>query len=191
MLKTFARAVEYAAVKHHGQTRKGKDALPYIVHPLRVAQLVMQAAPKRGYETAVIAAVLHDTVEDTTASYADLVAEFGVEVADVVAELTDESAGPIHDRKAVQATKAPSMSIMARIVKIADQTDNVHDAAYHPAVDWSDKKRMEYIDLASKVVQACQAKENPVITRLVSTFMDEAHRAKLLLDAFSAISERK
>ena len=190
MLKTFAEAVEYAAVKHHGQLRKGEDA-PYIVHPLRAARLVMQAAPKLGYETAVIAAVLHDTLEDTTASHSDLVARFGAKVADVVAELTDESAGPIHDRKAAQAAKALNMSVMARIVKIADQTDNVNDVAYHPAVDWSDEKRMEYIDLSSKVVQACQAEDNPVITRLVSTFMEEAHRAKLLLDAFSAISERK
>jgi hypothetical protein len=63
--------------------------------------------------------------------------------------------------------------------------------AYHPAVDWSDKKRMEYIDLASKVVQACEAKDNPVIKRLVNTFMDEAHRAQLLIAALSAISERK
>lgn len=60
-------AIQYAVIKHSGQVRKGTD-IPYIVHPLEVMTLL---AAMRAEKETVIAGVLHDTIEDTDATYED------------------------------------------------------------------------------------------------------------------------
>ena len=75
----LARAYEYAARMHSGQTRKGLAAEPYINHPCEVAALLAQACG--GTDTVLIAGgVLHDIVEDTAATQDDLVSQFGDEI---------------------------------------------------------------------------------------------------------------
>ena len=82
--KVFNDAIEYAKKAHEGQTRKGSD-VPYIEHPLEVADIVKTMTDD---EAVWAAAVLHDTVEDTPASYESIKALFGKEVAELVEGLT-------------------------------------------------------------------------------------------------------
>ena len=83
--KLYDKAVKFATKAHEGQTRKGTD-LPYIVHPLEVAEIVQGMTDD---ENVWAAAVLHDTVEDTPVTMEDIKREFGEKVAHLVAGDTE------------------------------------------------------------------------------------------------------
>lgn len=80
MTGSVLRAAEFAAEKHGGQVRKG-TSVPYVTHPLMVAQLVLGMG---GSESEVVAAILHDVVEDCGVTRDELVYWFGEEVAEIV-----------------------------------------------------------------------------------------------------------
>lgn len=92
-----ARALARAAEAHAGQIRNGSGGLPYIEHPRMVAATLAE----RGYPDDVLAvALLHDVIEDSDTTVEDLQAEFGAEIADLVATLSDdESIESYRDRK--------------------------------------------------------------------------------------------
>lgn len=81
----YAAAIAFATERHAGQTRKGTD-VPYVVHPLEVAALLVRYYPER--QALVTAGVLHDTLEDTNSTRAELAARFGPEVARLVDAVT-------------------------------------------------------------------------------------------------------
>lgn len=117
--RVFATAA-HAAV---GQTRKYTGE-PYIVHPAEVAAIVAAAG---GTNEMVAAAFLHDVVEDTGVSNDDVRAEFGNEVADLVAWLTDVSRpedGNRKVRKAIDREHSASAPAAAQTVKVADLISN-------------------------------------------------------------------
>ena len=93
-----ARALDFAARKHSNQRRKGEAGEPYVNHLAEVARLVAEATG--GEDTiAVLAALLHDAIEDTPTTRDELAREFGPEVADAVVEVTDDKALPKAERK--------------------------------------------------------------------------------------------
>lgn len=113
-MSTLERAIEIAARAHSGQVDKG--GAPYILHPLRV----MHAVEAHG-RAAQMAAVLHDTVEDTSVTFDDLAAEgFATEVIDAVRALT-KTKGEARLAAAARASQNP----IARVVKLADVGDNM------------------------------------------------------------------
>lgn len=79
-------------------------------------------------EIALAAALLHDTVEDTVATYDDIDAEFGREIADCVAALTKNMLLPEHEREPEYDRRLGDADWRARIVKLADTYDNLCDA---------------------------------------------------------------
>jgi len=81
------QAVEFAAHKHRDQRRRGVEASPYINHPIQVAELLSRVGEVDDLAT-LIAAVLHDTVEDTETTLYDLEDAFGSEIRDLVDEVT-------------------------------------------------------------------------------------------------------
>jgi len=93
----IARSLTKAAEAHAGQVRNGSGGLPYIEHPRMVAATLTG----RGYRDEVIAAaLLHDVVEDSDTTVEDLRAEFGNEIAELVAALSDdESIESYRERK--------------------------------------------------------------------------------------------
>jgi HD domain len=84
------KAIAFAADKHRHQRRKDAEASPYINHPIAVAT-VLAAEGDVSDEVTLIAAALHDTVEDTQTTFIELEKHFGPEVAGLVRELTDSS----------------------------------------------------------------------------------------------------
>ena len=78
----WQQAVSFAARAHDGQLRKD-GRTPYIAHPIRVALTVRHLFGVDD-ETALAGALLHDTIEDTTTDYDDLMAAFGQQVASAV-----------------------------------------------------------------------------------------------------------
>lgn len=120
------RADAYAAAAHAavGQLQKYTGA-PYIVHPRSVAAIVRAT----GCDASTIAAaLLHDVMEDTGVTFADLQAEFGEDVAQLVDQVTDKSKpsdGKRAVRKAIDREHAAGISARAKTVKLADMIDNL------------------------------------------------------------------
>src|SRR5579871_3963104 len=112
-------ALVFAADKHRNQRRKDHDASPYINHPIALANILVNEAGVSD-PIVVVAAVLHDTVEDTDATPDEITARFGPAVSAIVAEVTDDKRLPKDERKRRQVEHAPHASFRAQQVKIAD-----------------------------------------------------------------------
>lgn len=148
-MTSIARAQAFAETAHDGQIRKGRNAEPYIAH---VAEVAAAVAAFGGSDEQVVAAWLHDTVEDCGVTLATLAAEFGAEVAALVAELTDDKSLPKAERKRLQIVNAPGKSQAVALVKICDKMSNVRTVADSPPVHWSMERRAAYLDWAETVV---------------------------------------
>jgi guanosine-3',5'-bis(diphosphate) 3'-pyrophosphohydrolase len=144
-------ALAFAAEKHRDQKRKGEEASPYINHPIEVARIL---AAEGGVTDPIVlaAAILHDTVEDTTTTHAELIEHFGHAIADVVAEVTDDKTLPKSERKRLQIEHAPHLSDEAKRVKLADKIANIRDVAARPPQWWPLERRQQYFDWAKEVV---------------------------------------
>ena len=150
-LQKLLHAASFAARKHSDQRRKGSDAEPYINHPLEVANLLADIGNVEDVDI-LAAAILHDTVEDTECTAADLTAKFGARVAGLVLEVTDDKSLSKAERKRLQVEHAPHLSPDAKLIKLADKISNVRDITNSPPAGWSPERRSEYIDWAEAVV---------------------------------------
>ena len=108
----------------------------------------------RGVSDACIlaAAALHDTIEDTETTLTELEAEFGSQIASIVAEMTDDKALPKAERKRLQIERASHKSREAAFVKLADKICNLRDMASSPPANWDIVRRREYFEWAKAVV---------------------------------------
>jgi len=149
-LPALLKALHFAADKHRDQRRKGAEASPYVNHLIEVAELLA----REGGVTDVItlqAAILHDTLEDTETTPAELDAHFGVEVRRIVEEVTDEKQFSQIERKRLQITHARHLSDRAKLVKLADKIANLHSLVHAPPVTWSLKQKREYVAWSERV----------------------------------------
>jgi guanosine-3',5'-bis(diphosphate) 3'-pyrophosphohydrolase len=145
------RALEFAALKHRDQRRKGNHQAPYINHPIQVATLV--ATVGQCEDIAVLqAAILHDTIEDTDATPEEIESEFGPDVRKLVLEMTDDMSLPSQQRKQKQIDRAATLSDRAKLIKIADKIANVGDIARHPPSDWTFERRRNYFNWTKQVI---------------------------------------
>jgi (p)ppGpp synthase/HD superfamily hydrolase len=153
--RELLRAVRFAAHKHRDQRRKGMDASPYINHPIEVAELISRVGEVDDLEV-LMAAILHDTIEDTNTEPEEIENAFGAAVRSLVAEVTDDKKLEKRERKRLQIEHAPHISDGAKLIKIADKTCNVRDVAHSPPSDWTAERRADYLDWASRVVDGCR-----------------------------------
>ena len=146
-------ALMFAAQRHRNQRRKDAEASPYINHPIALAHLLATTGGIDNVDV-LCAAILHDTVEDTETTEAELRERFGDAVAGIVVEVTDDKELPKQRRKELQVEHAPHKSVGATLVKLADKTCNLRDIAAAPPADWTLARRQEYFDWAKRVVDA-------------------------------------
>lgn len=144
------KAADAAARWHVHQRRKGPAEEPYINHLLEVATLVAQATEGRDPKL-VIAALLHDAIEDSEVPRTMIADAFGEEVAALVAEVSDDKEVQWEERKRLQIEQAPHKSTKAKILKLADKTSNLRGVATSPPSDWSVQRRIYFIDWARAV----------------------------------------
>ena len=124
--ETLSKAYEFALKAHEKQKRD--EGSPYIIHPVAVADILTELK----LDSATIATgLLHDTIEDTHATYSTIQKEFGKEVADLVDGVTkisafenqaDSNSKAENFRKLILAT---SKDIRVLLVKIADRLHNM------------------------------------------------------------------
>ncbi len=166
-LRRITDAFDFAARAHTGQTRKGKAAEPYINHVADVASRL--ARSPRATEASVIAAILHDTVEDTETSLQTIRDRFGHEVADLVAEVTDDKALDKDERKRRQVEEAPHKSEGAKRIKLADKASNLTSLADSPPHRWDVARKRDYLAWAREVAQGLRG-----VDPLLEVAFDEA-----------------
>lgn len=172
---SLLEAIAFAADRHRSQRRKDAEASPYINHPIAVAT-VLAAEGQVEDEALLIAAVLHDTVEDTATSPAELVARFGEEVAGLVAEVTDDKSLPGATRKELQVLHAAASSLRARQLKLADKICNLRDLAATPPTSWSYERRLGYVAWAERVAAGCRG-VNPHLDAAFDAAVAQARQA--------------
>ena len=147
---------ELAAHRHNGMARKGRGNEPYINHLAEVANLLARVTDGADAEL-VAAGWLHDTIEDTEATRAEIAEKFSPRVADLVVEVTDDMSLPKPERRQRQIVDAPHKSPDAKLIKIADKVSNIGARILS---DPSEDERAELIDYtawAEKVVAGCRA----------------------------------
>ena len=152
-LSTFADACAWAAVMHAGQRRKGPDAEPYVNHVLDVAR---RAAAGSADPETITAAVLHDVVEDTTGTRADIAARYGERVAALVMEVTDDKGLAWEERKRLQVERAPGRSDGAKRIKLADLASNMAAMAHAAPVEWDAARCARYVAWGEAVADGCR-----------------------------------
>ncbi len=151
----IVRAAHFAADRHRDQRRKGSRNTPYINHPLEVAERLVVIGGVDAPEL-IAAAILHDTIEDTETTRAELAERFGNEVAALVAELTDTPGQTWQQRKRMEIEHSATISDGAKMIKLSDKTSNVTDTVNNPPGDWSISRRRDYLEFASLVADGCR-----------------------------------
>jgi guanosine-3',5'-bis(diphosphate) 3'-pyrophosphohydrolase len=149
-MEIVLKAAAFAAEKHRNGRRKDEEASPYINHPIQLAYILVQADVED--PVVLAAALLHDTIEDTNTTQDELEIVFGYEIANIVAECSDDKRLSKLERKQAQIDHAAGISRKAKLVKIADKIANVSDINGAPPAGWSLERKREYYDWAKQVV---------------------------------------
>jgi (p)ppGpp synthase/HD superfamily hydrolase len=145
------RAAEAAARWHVNQRRKGAAQEPYVTHLLEVAMLVAEATDGAD-PNLIVAALLHDTIEDQGVTREEIAAQFNDDVADLV-EVTDNKKLSKAERKRLQIKHAPKLTPRAKILKLADKISNLRSLATSPPADWPPQRRADYVIWTTDVVR--------------------------------------
>lgn len=144
-------AIQFAATKHRDQRRKDVPQSPYINHPVQVANLLWDVGGVRD-ESTLVAAILHDTIEDTATSPEEIRACFGEQVLTLVLEVTDDRTLPSVERKRLQIEHAPHLSTGAKLIKLGDKLANLTDILHSPPTNWTLERKQEYMLWTAQVV---------------------------------------
>jgi (p)ppGpp synthase/HD superfamily hydrolase len=158
----YVAALRFAAERHHAQ-RVPDTELPYVVHVVSVAAEVIAAlAPGDDADLAIGCALLHDTIEDTGATHAELVARFGAAIADGVLALSKDPALAVPLRMADSLRRIAAAPREVAMVKLADRITNLAP----PPRGWSADKRRAYRDEAIEIADALGAASAALAARL-------------------------
>ncbi|MGO4883232.1 MAG: HD domain-containing protein [Bryobacteraceae bacterium] len=151
-VRQILAAACFAAERHAAQRRKGQTAEPYVNHLLEVAELLARTATDLDTNL-IVAALLHDTIEDAGVTRAEIAARFGEDVAALVAEVTDDKSLPKEVRKAQQVEHATGKSPRAQALGTADKIANIRSIATSPPANWTFERRVAYVRWAREVVR--------------------------------------
>lgn len=168
-------ALEFAAHKHRHKRRKDADASPYVNHLIAVTRIL---AAEGGVtdDALLVAAVLHDTVEDTETTFEELERAFDAEIAALVREVTDDVRLVKDVRKQRQIDRAPQLSSRAKALRIADKIANLRDLMARPPVHWPIERKQTYLRWAEQVVAGCRGL-NPALDAAFDETVERARAA--------------
>lgn len=138
---------------------------PYISHLAEAAEMVRRNG---GTEAVIMAAWLHDTIEDTSTTLFDIERRFGPRIASLVDELTDDPTHTKAQRHQAQIDNAPHKTKNAALIKAADQLSNVRSLRLNPP-DWPRAQALAYVEKASAVLASLRCSD-----QLKAEFSEEA-----------------
>ncbi|MCB0194914.1 MAG: bifunctional (p)ppGpp synthetase/guanosine-3',5'-bis(diphosphate) 3'-pyrophosphohydrolase [Anaerolineae bacterium] len=178
-LSLIIEATRFAAEKHANQRRRNKEASPYINHPITVAEILWQIGHVRDISV-LVAAILHDTIEDTETTPEEIEQLFGPKVLSLVQEVSDDKSKPKMERKRLQIENAPHKSPGAKLIKLGDKISNIHDITDSPPASWSLQRKLDYLDWTEKVIAGVRG-TNAALEAHYDQLLNEA-RAELLAE---------
>jgi len=150
-VRKILAAAHFAAERHAAQRRKGRGAEPYVNHLLEVAELLARTADLLDTNL-IVAALLHDVIEDAGVTREELAGRFGEDVATLVAEVSDDKSLPKLARKKLQVENAARKSPRAQALSASDKIANLRSILDSPPLDWNFERRVEYVRWARQVV---------------------------------------
>jgi (p)ppGpp synthase/HD superfamily hydrolase len=162
------KAIIYAVEKHAGQLRKSTQ-IPYIVHPMEVLALLNEM---RADMTVIIAGVLHDTVEDTSATIDDIIREFGEDVAELVGNHTEDKSKTWFQRKSQGLRELAEGSFDLKCLVLADKLSNVRNMYRDYMIEGDEywdrfnapfEKQAWYYNSAVKAMEELKDNENTAV----------------------------
>lgn len=170
----WQQAASFAARAHRHDLRKDKRT-PYFAHPARVA-LTVAVVFGCDDDVALCAALLHDTIEDTGTDYDDLLEAFGPEVADAVAALTKNMILREDLREPEYDARLAAGPWQARLVKLADQYDNLCELDHRPDAPPGSAKRAQAVERGRRAIalaladahRECVARGIEAVTNLLA-----------------------
>jgi (p)ppGpp synthase/HD superfamily hydrolase len=168
------KAVRFSANKHRNQRRKNREASPYINHPIDVAEMLIRIGRVDDLDV-IVAAILHDTIEDTDTTPEEIEKQFGSRVLSLVMEVTDDKKLSKAGRKQLQIDTAPHKSQGAKLIKLADKISNLQDITHSPPATWALERKLEYVDWADRVVAGLRG-ANPRLEACYDEIVQEARR---------------
>jgi len=174
-LAKLLAALKFSADKHRDQRRKGAHQPPYINHPIEVCEQLVRVGKIEDINI-LLAAVLHDTVEDTETTKEEIAKKFGGRVSEIVMEVTDDKNLPKAERKEKQVEHAPHLSPEAKQVKLSDKISNIREIANDPPENWSKQRKLEYLAWGERVVNAGLRGVNADLEKLFDETVAESRR---------------
>jgi hypothetical protein len=172
---------------HGSKKRKSGFNEFYYNHPARAAQMFMNMCASTGLSneeqtTITAATLLHDILEDTTVDFFILSSVIGDQIANVVAEVTDDPFLSTANKKRRQLAKVSGMSIMARYVKLLDRIDNVLDLFHDQPIEWDVARCQGYFThsraLILSLAPTCQALADVVLPLFELDFYHRPSRTR-------------
>lgn len=141
-MELLLEAIYFASNKHKNQRRKDSLKTPYINHPIEVCFILSNCGITD--EKILMAAVLHDTIEDTETTFEELNSIFGEIVTKMVMECSDEKNSKKECKKQIQIEKANSVCVGSKLIKLADKYSNLSNLINDPPELWSEQEIKGY-----------------------------------------------
>lgn len=167
-------ALDFAAQRHSAQRRKGPDAAPYVNHLIEVATLVATVAQVDDVDV-LIAATLHDVIEDTPTTAEEVERRFGDRVCRFVLALSDDKSLPRPRRREITLEELPAMERLVKIIKLADLSSNIK--LLPP--NWTLERQRAYLDWSERAATIC----SPESQALADVYWERARATRARLEA--------
>lgn len=164
-------ALHFACARHRSQRRHDAHASPFVNHPIETAWLLAGVGGVRD-ATLLASAVLHDVLEDTPTTPAEIEKRFGPAVRRLVEEVTDPPAASTEERRQHQVSRLNGASAEARQIRLADKIANVRALPVH----WSWLQCEDYLAFAEEVAGKARG-ANPRLDERFRQTLDHARAA--------------
>lgn len=149
-LAQLLATIHFAAGRHSHQRRKGGTQAPYINHLIEVAHLLATVA--KIHDVCILnAAILHDVIEDSDTTIQEVSDQFGTQVAQWVAELSDDKTLPKDQRKQLILQHLPTAHEAVKLIKLADLSSNIQSIPD----DWDDARKIAYLEWVQQAAMLC------------------------------------
>jgi guanosine-3',5'-bis(diphosphate) 3'-pyrophosphohydrolase len=174
----LSKAILFAVQKHDGEYRDGEGGLPYSTHPVEVCTLLRYTGNVMD-EDLLCAAALHDVLEETPTTAAEIEKEFGERISGLVSELTrieptaEQTEGMAKEeiwalRSGMLLDEISKMSPDAQQVKLADRLANLRQSK----ITRKGEKLKRYVRQTKKMLEIIPKSVNPALWRAISTELD-------------------
>ncbi len=142
----------FAAEKHKAQVRSNPKKTPYIIHPIEVADFVIRIG-KVYDRKIIIAALLHDLMDDTNTTYEEISSRFGNTVSEYVKEMTMKKNVSLKEQKKAQIIQAFRQTPNVAVIKLSDKLSNLGTLLHSPPTNWSKDRIDQYFQWAQSVIE--------------------------------------